>query len=573
MSGFIPHYHLVSLLDGVAPVTVPLLPATKEAIRQWSEDAARECQPIESIYMEYDGNTGKVLDAFFDAGEPKAFVKFVDETGERYTQIVDVQDGQLDYSEETKDQWISTIMPRLQPRKVLPVRLKHRDDGMILNQSSLAGRFLDVWVNPKDEYQVLAYVGLDASPVGMMLHMMIMGNGLKNSGAMTGFSIEIGEDNQFRLVEGKLYLAELTGGIFTKIPRMRNSRQQVEIDENRVGIGGSVFSICIPEHTSLKMSNEDKVVEMTTTETAIQEAEKMHANQGEDEHSRAVKRAKDISGDPVKDLEERAMRAEATADYHEAREAVKNIAEKVKYDMQETLKMLLERNPAIKESVDVIGMTMDSSKKDHVVTQTMQNPQMLINAVRDFDHEVSAMHREELAVEKAVAAKLKQIEEERNLQKQKEEAQSAELLKKEQEREQELANRARDVLRRTGRDFSHNYSTFNRATDVGSSSSSSSTSSSSVRETNPVPDFKSSGTYEEDQTAVLFNSINSCMITPMSTSDNFSHSGGASHTDRLSYEISTKASGLAEKTSPYLVARALSGLVSSPSSSSKRRRS
>merc|ERR1712065_24762 len=127
MSGFIPHFHLVSLLEGVAPITVPLLPATKEAIRQWSEDAARECQPIESIYVEYDGNTGKVLDAFFDAGEPKAFVKFVDETGERYTQIVDVQEGQLDYSEETKDQWISTIMPRLQPRKVLPVRLKHRD--------------------------------------------------------------------------------------------------------------------------------------------------------------------------------------------------------------------------------------------------------------------------------------------------------------------------------------------------------------------------------------------------------------------------------------------------------------
>merc|ERR1712065_127531 len=127
--------------------------------------------------------------------------------------------------------------------------------------------------------------------------------------------------------------------------------------------------------------------------------------------------------------------------------------------------MLLERNPAIKESVDVIGMTMDSSKKDHVVTQTMQNPQMLFNAVRDFDHEIKAMQRQDLAVEKAVAAK----------QKQKEEAQSAELRKKEQEREQQLANRAREVLRRTGRNFSHNYSSFNRATDVGSSSSSTST--------------------------------------------------------------------------------------------------
>merc|ERR1712065_119697 len=92
------------------------------------------------------------------------------------------------------------------------------------------------------------------------------------------------------------------------------------------------------------------------------------------------------------------------------------------------------------------------------------------------------------------------------------------------------------------------------------------------RESNPVPDFKSSGTYQEDQAAAMFNSINDCMITPMYATDNFSPSGGASHTDRLSCEISKGASGLADKANPYIVVRALSGLVSSPSSSSKRRR-
>lgn len=391
-------YHTVTLLRGVGGAANPLLPQDAEQMRAWADHAARRVRSVDPVFLDVDGQRARVLDLERgDDGAPRAFVKVY--TQPPHTRVIPVREGMLGY--DGGDRWIAEMMPRLASSQTIPVRFMHRDN-------QLAGRFLDVWIDEADPTHALAYVSLDGSDPGRALQLMLAGDG--ELPAMAGFSIEVDA------VSGEPFPAELTGGVFTAVPRLAESRQQVEITEDVAGKGGSDYAF-----DTAHLTMADETVAMNTEVTAVEGAAEMKLNTGADDYGMEAPPAKKVKAadgtakktadnDLVAEMNEKVKRAAARVDAFAAREAMNEMRAASNRKFGELLDIVRQRKtglPAAEaakmEKTIAVIEKLHNKQDDEVMDMRLENENVISDAMKDFSFHVHAVIETEAAVEAARA--------------------------------------------------------------------------------------------------------------------------------------------------------------------------
>ena len=368
-------YHLVTLLRGLGGTANPQLPQTRDQLSAWADQAARRVRSVEAVYLGVDGVEARVLDA--SSRPPRAFVKIPGSPPT--TRVVPIAEGEL--GNDGSPGWVGALMPRLAPRETIPIRFEHRDEW-------LAGRYLDVWVNPNDPLEVLAYVGLEDTAAGEALQQLLEGAGGR---PMAGFSIEVDP------VAGEPFPSELTGGVFTAHPRLVASQQQVQVTEEVAGKGGSDYGF---DNTALAMPT-DETVAMNTEISAVENSEKLELNAGADTHSEPVpKRAKHLDGLAMR-AEAQAKRLTAENDVLQARLAIakdrKDKSELFAALRARAARLPEERRAEAEHSLDIVEKINRGDAE--IVDMRIANPNVVSKAMGDFAHQTADY--EELLAEKA----------------------------------------------------------------------------------------------------------------------------------------------------------------------------
>lgn len=396
-----PRYDVETLQKGAGTAQHPLIPQNAAQMAAFADRAARRVQPLETIAVEVGGAPGRLMDLYRDGERVMGLVKVWDAEAGTTTRLQELEPGMFGLAAGTD--LIGALMPRLVSREVIPARLLHRDETRV------TGRVLDVWVNPRDPLHLMGLTVIDDTPAGLAMQELMAGDG--ELPALGGRSIEV--DRVACPGPGEP-LGELTGIVSTAVPRMVESRQEVQITEKMAAKGGSVYAFST---TDTAMST----VEMNTEQTAVERIDEQKLDRGAEEHGipveeTAAKRQRKLEEATVAAMERKleAMQHEirrerATARVEKAKAELIKLENTMKTKFGDILARMRERKSSQAEVNERRGRLLDAVEKIHggdaeVVDMVTEDPDRLVQVMDQFSFMAHALVEEQEA-QSAAAAK------------------------------------------------------------------------------------------------------------------------------------------------------------------------
>lgn len=396
MSGkYYPRYDLETVQKGAGTAADPLIPQNAEQMRKFADDAARRVRSVEPVSVDVDGTPARLLDLYREEdGTTMGLVKFFGGEAGVYMRLMEITPSMVGLDDN--DDMLQMLMPLLQPREVIPARLLHRDPDRI------TGQIMDVFVHSDDPLHLMSITKTDDTEAGIALQMMM--DGTDTLPKLVGRSMEVnvrpGVDWS-NVDEPKGYL---TGIIPTAVPKMANSRQELELTKDMGAKGGSAYSF----HTPLSPMSQ---LDMNDAASAVANSSEQKLNSGADEHGLPTpKRGKNLEGQAAKDEDklEADFRTEIDAAHDMAKRAqAENAQLKAIMQIQEfekasqmTFDDLVSKMREIAETdreraaVDVMTKVRNQEEQDDVQDMILENPQQFEQVQADFSFMARAVHRE-----------------------------------------------------------------------------------------------------------------------------------------------------------------------------------